>query len=237
MNAENRDAELPQAPGGETPPSASRRRLFRGVAGGAGVLLSVHAKTALGTAVCKSPSAILSGNTSPRVGLPTSTCSGGRSPGFWKVPQKFVYWPSGCKPATFRVSVDTCSTGMQGLTLADVSDHGTRLAEVFPGASGTFGLWAVLAFPNECGGQLLRHLTAAYLNAKTFKSSTQQYPLTDLQVVDIWRQLNSGGIYCPGSMMGACGSSGWTSQQVISYIEGLYGINAEVPSDPSLCKR
>ena len=47
----------------EQPVLPSRRRLFKGVAGGAGVLLAVHAKTALGTGVsgaCQSPSAMMS---------------------------------------------------------------------------------------------------------------------------------------------------------------------------------
>ena len=53
-----------------TPPpiDVSRRRLFRGAAGGVGVVLAVQAKTALGTGTCQSPSARMSGNTSPRGG-------------------------------------------------------------------------------------------------------------------------------------------------------------------------
>ena len=69
-----------------TEPSHLRRRLFRGVPAGIGVLLAVQAKTALGAGVCISPSAMMSGNASPRPG-DGSVCSGGRSPGFWKVPQ------------------------------------------------------------------------------------------------------------------------------------------------------
>ena len=139
--------------------SMTRRRLFRGAAGGAGVLLTVHAKTALG-GVCKSPSAMMSGNTSPRPG-DGSVCSGGRSPGFWKVPQHLQYWgPAGATPPTFNTTVRECASGMQNLTLSNIATQGTLLTSAgFSGAPAGVGIWAVLAFPNEyTGGQLMRHL-------------------------------------------------------------------------------
>ena len=213
--------------------SAARRRLFRGVAGGAGVLLTVHAKTALG-GVCKSPSAMMSGNASPRPGDGT-TCSGGRSPGFWKVPQKFQYWPAGALPPTFNVAVKECASGMQNLTLANLLTPGTLLADAgFIGAPANTGIWAVLAFPNNfSGGQLMRHLSAAWLNAGYFTSAAQKYPLTRTQIIDMWNATKGGGTYCPGSIIGGCGTAGWTSAQVITYIDGMYDINDGV--GPDLC--
>ena len=215
--------------------SISRRRLFRGAAGGAGVLLTVHAKTALG-GVCKSPSAMMSGNTSPRPG-DGSVCSGGRSPGFWKVPQHFQYWgPAGATPPTFNVGVTECASGMQNLTLANIANHGTLLTTAgFVGAPAGVGIWAVLAFPNSyTGGQLMRHLSAAWLNAGYFTSATQRYPITRTQIIAMWNATKSGGLYCPGSFASGCGSSGWTAAQVIAYIEGIYDINDGV--GPDLCK-
>ena len=215
--------------------SMARRRLFRGAAGGVGVLLTVHAKTALG-GVCKSPSAMMSGNTSPRPG-DGSVCSGGRSPGFWKVPQHFQYWgPAGATPPTFDVAVSVCASGMQSLTLSNILTHGTLLTSVgFVGAPAGVGIWAVLAFPNSyTGGQLMRHLGAAWLNAGYFTSSTQRYPITQAQVIDMWNATKGGGVYCPGSIVGGCGSSGWTAAQVIAYIEGMYDINDGV--GPDLCR-
>lgn len=215
--------------------SVTRRSLFRGVAGGAGVLLTVHAKTALG-GVCKSPSAMMSGNTSPRPGDGT-TCSGGRSPGFWKVPQKFQYWaPAGAVPPTFKMPVVECATGMQNLALKDLQTQGTLLTEAgFTGAPAGVGLWAVLAFPNDfAGGQLLRHLSAAWLNAGYFSSTAQKYPLTRTQINQMWEATKGGGLYCPGSLLGGCGANGWTATQVIAYIEGMYDINDGV--GPDLCK-
>lgn len=220
-------------------PNTLRRKLFRGAYGGVGVLMAVQAKTALGGGLCQSPSAQMSGNTSPRPGTGT-TCSGGRSPGFWKVPQKFSYWSStGATPPTFKlgVNVDLCSSGMQGLSMSDVENQGTLLTAVgFSGAPANTGLWAVLAFPNSfTGGQLLRHLAAAWLNAGYFSSDAAKYPLTKQQVIDMWNATKSGGLYCPSGM--SCGvNQGWSSAQVINYISGMYDLNAGV-DDPELCKR
>lgn len=235
MTAEQRSKEPVEMPEGSTLQSPGRRRLVRGAAGSAGVLLSVHAKTALGTGVCKSPSAVMSGNTSPRPGTGI-TCSGGRSPGFWKVPQKFSNWAAaGAVPPTFNVTVQECASGMQNLTLASIATQGTLLtAAGFVGAPAGVGLWAVMAFPTSyAGGQLMRHLSAAWLNAGYFTSSAAKYPLTKQQVIEMWNATKSGGTYCPSSL-GGCGTSGWTSTQVISYISGLYDINSGVEND--LCK-
>jgi hypothetical protein len=242
MNSDNTD--LPGTGATSTGPAdspiqASRRRLFRGVAGGTGVLLAVHAKTALGTGVsgvCQSPSAMMSGNTSPRPGSGV-TCSGGRSPGFWKVPQKFSYWAStGATPPQFNVGVVECGTGMQGLALENiVPNTGTMLTQIgFTGAPANTTLWAVLAFPGSFpNGQLLRHLVAAWLNAGYFTSAGSRYPLTREQIIEMWNETRGGGTYCPASLM-SCGTTGWTATQVISFIEGMYDINSNV--DPNLCK-
>lgn len=237
MTAEHRSEEPAVTPQGGTLPSASRRRLVRSVAGGAGVVLSVHAKTALGAGVCKSPSAMMSGNTSPR---PNSgiTCSGGRSPGFWKVPQKFPYWSqAGATAPTFNVVVSECGSGMQNLDIANIQTHGTLLSSVLPGAPANTGIWVALAFPNSfsSGGQLMRHLSAAWLNAGYFTSAAQRYPLTRQQIEDMWNATKSGGSYCPGSLVGGCGTKAWTAAQVIAYIEGMYDINDGV--GPDLCKK
>jgi hypothetical protein len=237
MTAEQRSQEPTETPEGSALPSPSRRRLVRGVAGGAGVLLSVHAKTALGSGTCKSPSAMMSGNTSPRPGNGT-TCSGGRSPGFWKQPQKKNNWPSaGATFPTFNVTVNECAQGMGNLALANIATQGTLLTSAgFAGAPTGVGLWAVLAFPNSfTGGQLMRHLSAAWLNAGLFTSPTEKYPLTKQQVIDMWNATKSGGTYCPTSIVGGCGANGWSATQVINYISGMYDINAS-GIEPDLCK-
>lgn len=215
-----------------------RRRLFRGAGAGVGVLLTVSAKTALGGTVCQSPSAMMSGNTSPRPGT-GGTCSGGRSPGYWKVPQHSGSWNvAGGQYPTFKKTVVECAKGMGDLSIEDVRNHGTLLASVFPGAPSTYGLWAVLAFPNDPifgnKGQLLRHLSAAWLNAGYFNASAAQYPISKAQVVAMWHAVKFGGLYCPPSMPN-CGTKGWSADQVKSYIEGMYDLNAQI-SEPDLCK-
>lgn len=218
-----------------------RRTLFRGMPAGLGVLLAVQAKTALG-GQCASPSAILSGNTSPRP--PTGlTCSGGRSPGFWKVPQKFSYWKPYI-PATFTTNVAVCASGIKGVKMASIQTHGTTLSSIFTDswvdpinpAKGEVGMWAALAFPTDAvfgtNGQLLRHLCAAVLNANYFTSTGQSYPLTLDQIKAMWHATKiNGGTYCPSGM--TCGGTGWTKDQVILYISGMYDDNAAV--EPNLC--
>ncbi|MEH0166454.1 hypothetical protein [Roseateles microcysteis] len=220
------------------PINRSRRRLVSGVAGGTGVLLASASKTALGTGTttgtCKSPSAVMSGNMSPRPGG-SGSCSGGRSPGFWKVPQKFNYW-TGVSYPTFYKAVDVCSAGMQGLALTDIKTQGTLANAILPGAgyigSTAYGVWAVLAFPTSFpGGQLQRHLLAAYLNASYWPS---EYPITKAQILSMWNATKSGGTWCAA---GVTCSKPWTATDVINYISGMYDINADVGADPDLCTK
>jgi hypothetical protein len=222
----------------------ARRRLFRGAGGGAGVLLAVSAKSALGGGVCRSPSAIMSGNTSPRPASST-VCSGGRSPGFWVQPQHSPYWaPAGATFPQVNGNIVTCSTALQKVVFTDITNQGTSLQSVFPGWTcktqyqGSVSLWWVLNAPNDAifggaagSGQLLRHLTAAWLNAGYFTSNSTRYPMTKAQVVDMWTQLSKTGMYCPGSMK--C-SKPWSPAEVIAYISGMYDDNAAVDN---LCKQ
>lgn len=77
-------------------------------------------------------------------------------------------------------------------------------------------------------GQLMRALACAYLNAGYFSD----YPITMQQVRDMWNAVKNGGLYCPSSMTCAPGV-GMSASQIISYIEGMYDINADVVN---LCK-
>ncbi|MCB8747405.1 hypothetical protein LHU53_10850 [Rhodoferax sp. U2-2l] len=218
-------------------PNMLRRKLFKGAYGGVGVLMAVQAKTALGGNLvdCRSPSAMISGNMSQRPDTGIS-CSGGRSPGFWKVPQKFEYWAgTGATPPTFKSDVYECASGMKGLTLDNVATPGTLLTNIgFAGATGS--VWAALAFPKSGeGGQLLRHLASAWLNAGYFQSNAAQYPLTKTEIIAMWNATKSGGTYCPASM--SCSESQrWTPAKVIEYIESLYDFNSDV-ADPQLCTK
>lgn len=230
-----------------------RRKLLTGTAAAGGVFLAMQAKTALGTTTCQSPSAMMSGNQSVRPGG-GSPCSGGRSPGFWKQPQHFIYWAaSGLVPPTFSVPVKPCLTGLSKISPCNISNQGTLLNSLFPGApGGSKGVWEVLAWPTnyptttgsgtECTvtgssdvfggkGQLLRALACAYLNAGQFGSSG--YPITMAQVIDMWNAVKSGGLYCPSSITCAPGV-GMSGTDIINYIQGMYDINADVDGD--ICK-
>lgn len=237
----------------DTPVPSRRRRLITSTAAGAGVLLAIQAKTALGTTICQSPSAMISGNTSPRPGDGT-TCSGGRSPGFWKQPQKFPYW-TGVSFPTFHSNIVPCTMGLGGVSPCDIKTRGTLVGQLFTGApGGDKDVWEVLMWPTNypntkytngtCSavngstdvfgskGQLLRALACAYLNAGYFVSGTQKYPLTQQQVRDMWTALQGSGSYCPTGM--SCGMNALTASQVISYIESMYDTNADVVN---LCKQ
>lgn len=255
---ENNVALLPLEQAAQKFPN--RRKLLTGSTAGVGVFLAVQARTALGAGTCQSISAQISGAQSPRPGDGTA-CSGGRSPGFWKQPQHFSEWgASGLTPPTFGVPVQECMTGLGNLSPCDISnrDSMSKIKDTFLGApGGHLGIWEVLAWPtsypnvtingtsckpkkgggttNPFGkqGQLLRHLSAALLNAYYFNSIGQNYVLTPEQVIDIWNQLNSKGSYCPSGI--SCSpTSRWSAAQIIAFIEGLYDFNASVEND--LCK-
>lgn len=229
---------------------ARRRRLLTGTAAGAGVFLAMQAKTALGVTKCQSPSAMISGNQSPRPG-DGHVCSGGRSPGFWVQPQHFPYW-IGLSYPTFSSGITVCSTGLGNVSPCDIVNKGTLVGSLFAGAPGaTKGIWEVIMWPTNyptytganCTGtknntdvfggkgQLLRHLSCAYLNAAYFGSASQDYPITTQQVIDMWNAVKNGGLYCPTGM--TCGGGGMSADQIIAYISGMYDINEDVPN---LCK-
>lgn len=240
---------LPSAPHdvdpltGPTPLNAGRRRLFRGVGGGAGVLMAISAKSALGGGVCQSPSAMMSGNTSPRAGNGT-TCSGGLSPGYWVQPQHSPNWTTagGVFPQ-FNGNIVTCSSNLTAVAFSDITNQGTTIQSIFSGWTsksaykGAVSIWWVINAPNDAMfggpggvGQLLRHLSCAWLNAGYFQGSSAKYPLTKAQVVDMWVQLSTKGSYCPTTL--TC-TKPWSATDVINYISGMYDVNAPVDN---LCK-
>jgi hypothetical protein len=234
------------------PVQSSRRRLIGGTAGGVGVLMAVSAKTALGTTVCQSPSAMISGNTSPNRDTPPP-CSGGKSPGFWRNPQHFSAWAPPAVPATLK-NVTSCPTGLGGIGPENIENQGTLISTVF-GSAGTskltsysyqdannvtqtisandWGLWAVLAFPKDAGtneGSLLWHLCAAYLNSLAF----EDYALTTQQVIDAGIVLLNGGLWCPSGMED-CGVKAMSASSFVAYISGMYDYNADIALQ--LCKK
>jgi len=99
------------------------------------------------------------------------------------------------------------------------------------------GLWYALANPTDTAvfgtairGQLLRHLSAAFLNSNLYGTD---YPITQAQIKEMWTQTNGGttGLYCPSP---GCGTNGWTAEEVKNYIEQMYHINT---IEPPPCKK
>lgn len=213
---------------------SGRRRLFRGVGGGAGVLLAVSAKSALGQSTCRTPSAAMSGNTSPRPAAATP-CVGGKAPGWWKV-NKSAWATTGATfptPANGVTVVECTAPNARPLALSDIGAPGTLLSTVFAGAP-QVSLWWALHKPDDTifgnKGQLLRHLAAAYLNAGAYQGSTGRYPLLQSDVVKMWNDTHMGGSFCPASMP-SC-KAPWNSTAVMSYISGLW----EPYTETALCK-
>ncbi|MCC6472718.1 MAG: hypothetical protein IT514_03140 [Burkholderiales bacterium] len=235
-----------------TPAAPGRRRLLTGGITAAPILLSAVSRSALATGTCQSPSRAMSGNLSPRN---ESFNCGGKSPGFWKQPQKFGNWVGALPPNLLEMvngSWVTCSESSAGSPslgsfftlpygngshkIGNGNGYGTTFVSIFsPSAAGMVPvvpaadsdprqvsarpvtLWEVLAFPTEVGGtmsQTARALVAAYLNTKTIGN----YPLTTLQVLDMWNQLVTLGSYCPIS---GCGTP-WNATQVKTYLETTY---------------
>lgn len=228
MTADPRSKEPTATSPGADLQSAGRRRLFRGAAGGAGVLLSVHAKTALGTGTCRSPSSVLSGNTSPRP-RDGSTCSGGRHPGDWKLPASCSSWPSGCTRPDFSGKTlhtgTSCPNNYRDLRLSDIDAGKRGISMSSLGLNGTSrSAWEAMCFSDGTpGNELQKHICAALFNAKAFTSAAARYPLSPAQVIAMWDAVKLGGSYCPGAIIGGCGSLAWTQAQVITYLKSLHG--------------
>ncbi len=224
MNAEHRPGAPDENLQSEILKSAARRRLVRGAAGSAGVLLSVHAKTALGT-TCISPSAQISNNTSPRASTGV-TCHGGNSPHHWKLPTNCSSWPSACSRPTFpsNVVVDTTQPwNCRALQSSDVTNQGATMSSM--GLTGvSISIWAALNFSDGSPGQeLRRQICAAVLNAHAFQSIGNRYPLTPTQVIEMWDAVKGGGTYCPSSLFGSCGSKSWGADKVVNFLASLHG--------------
>ena len=142
---------------------------------------------------------------------------------------------AGAKYPTFNIQTALCSTNLSTIQKSNITDPGTLLTSIFPGANVPDGtaLWSALS-PQAQFGQLLRHLTAAWLNAGYFTSSTQDYPLSQQQVIQMWEAVKNGGEYCPSSLL-SCGNQGMSASEVIAYIEQMYDTNSDI--NVNLCKK
>lgn len=207
----------------------TRRRFMAGASGATGVLLAVQAKTALGQAVCQSPSAMVSGNQSPRPDEGPGSCGGGYSPGYWKQPQKFGSWVNAVPPTFVGQTSNYCPNITGQGNLPPIQAPGTLASAILAGAPDV-SMWLILADPNSYNpdGQLKRHLLAAWLNFGYLGSA---YPISGSDIQQMWLGTRNGGSsYYPNGA-----TVGWTAQDVIAYISGMYDLFMESMNGPDIC--
>jgi hypothetical protein len=203
--------------------SAKRRRLLRAGLSAGPVVLALSGKSAMATSgqICRFPSTWASidptqgGNAAGLSHHPSTgdeNCGFGRSPGYWKQPQKRGFWPglqgAGPIPDKLPCSLGTTPTGVS--SCSDYLGDGTKVSSIF-GTGGNSTFSQMLCSTN---GQDIYHYLAAYLNAWT----VQGYPLTPPQVVAMWY-----GSFKVGSVT-------WTREQGRSFIESTYHGNGSDPA-------
>lgn len=184
-------------------PNRGRRRLVQGSLGAAPLLMTLASRPALGynKQQCFSPSGFVSMPTSVH-GTPQFCI--GRSPGFWRQPQKYNEWPHPYYPV---------QTGSNPPTLFKTA--------VFPQPAGPYPtqtMLEVVRLPGGVPNPLGRHLVSAILNAARGWTPV----LTVDAIKNIWGQyINTGG-----------GSSGyfeptagvkWYHDQIVDYLVSTFG--------------
>ncbi len=183
-------------------PLNSRRNLVKGVVA-APLLMTIASRPVLAKGIC-TPSAWVSGNLSDTSRL--REC-GGYSPGYWK--KKTDQWPAPyqtgtCKPGGYSGNNGTCT---------DYNSDGTKFHDVFNGTQyGSDTLMQVLwRTGNQDYNRLGFHIVAALLNA----ASISDYGMTTTQVIDMYNQLQSTGMYTTSA-------GDLTIDQVVEYIKQTY---------------
>ena len=168
--------------------SEKRRSLIKGIGIATPLIMTVASRPVLG-AQC-TPSAWVSGNLSDNH---TELSCGGRSPGYWKT--RVRRWGgSGYNPGT-------CAEEISRSTCDNYKSDGTPFHKsggsggVFDGSNfGSKSMMQVLwLLGNEDSYQLGAHIVAALLNA----ASIPDYGMNQNQVIDMYRQLVTSGLYQP----------------------------------------
>lgn len=205
--------------------SSKRRRLLRAGLSAGPVILALSGKSAMASGGgmvggCRFPSTWASvnpaagGNAAGLSHHPATSdegCGLGRSPGFWKQPQKRCFWPGalgGPKPDMLPCSLGTTPSGVSDCS-AFLGD-GTKVSAVF-GVGGAKTFSQALCSEN---GSDIWHYMAAYLNAWTVLN----YPLTPIQVVMMWNSsFKVGGVT-------------WDRSRGRAFIESTYDKFGSIPS-------
>lgn len=216
--------------------ATERRRLLKGGAAAAPILMAFTSRAALGSCgVCTSPSrhASLNQFNSAHPGEQQYSCTG-RSPGYYKTMQNLDGWPSGVTIPVLKKKdhgnwvSDTNGTPpfsrfcaqermeSPGASFISIFGNADTMGPVVPTgsacavASRPVCLWEILAYPTHLStsyAQLARHLIAGYFNALTISN----YPVTAAQIIDMW---NNRTGYCPTS---GC-TAPWSASDIIDYL-------------------
>ena len=204
-----------------------RRRILKGAAAAAPLMMTVASRPVLGMGTRCTPSAWVSGNLSDH-GKDRHLSCGGRSIRYWK---SHDWGGSGCYPGSgggnkwgdnkwgdnkwggSKRSKSNKSKS-DGTPFHQFSRSGHRRG-VFPGRqyrdkSMMEVLWSK---GNEDPDQLGAHIVAAYLNAKTIP----EYGMTPNQVLDMYNQLERRGYYQPGGA-----GARMSRKEVVMFIQNTF---------------
>jgi hypothetical protein len=217
--------------------SERRRRILKGAAVVAPLMMTVASRPVLGMGARCTPSAWVSGNLSDHKDDRYSC--GGRSPGYWKTnPQRWQ--GTGCIPGTYGGEESRHQSRLRkrswgaksgydekhnwyGTTKSYNSDgtpfhqfsrlgrhRGIFTGRVYGDKTMMQVLWSK---GHEDPYQLGAHIAAAYLNAKTIP----EYGMTPKQVLDMYNQLERRGYYQPSS-----GGAPMSRQEVVMFIQNTF---------------
>jgi len=208
-----------------------RRRILKGAAVAAPLMMTVASRPVLGMGARCTPSAWVSGNLSDH-GKELRSC-GGRSPGYWK---NHDWGGTGCYPGSGEWNKwgDNKWGGSRwggskrddkkrskynksesdGTPFHQFSRSGRRRG-IFPGRGykDKTMMEVLWSKGHEDPDKLGAHIIAAYLNAKTIP----EYGMTPKQVLDMYNQLERRGYYQPGGA-----GAPMSRQEVVMFIQNTF---------------
>jgi hypothetical protein len=198
MSAQNDTPKVTEG-SGNAAPDRGRRRLLHGGLGAAPVLMTLVSRPVLGrTNQCFSPSGFVS--------MPTSQdrqpqfCQG-RTPGFWRQPQKFNQWPEPFYPTT--------TSGPGG-------HQATKFVDWFSPTvyDLNFTFLDAVKLPEGPPNNVTRHIVAAMLNV--YKGWAPVLTKESLQ--NMWWQYASTGAGLAGYFEPTAGVK-WYHDEITAYLE------------------
>ncbi|TFW19430.1 hypothetical protein E4L96_11775 [Massilia arenosa] len=178
---------------------AARRRFAKAGLGASGVLMTLASQPGMATElVCRAPSGYLSGKLTSQK-IDNLVCVG-RSPGYWKNCASSS-WPANCTKATRFKDIFYCGGGYTKVPYASKFLLNTTTCGLLLDPQ----TWDV--------NKVANHIIAAYLNARTGKTSF----LTADQVRAIWKEYWMTGVYKVNATVT------WNGAQLVDYLTRTQG--------------